>query len=168
VTDAGFIPFYVFTIILSRRNSDMEAGEVGRWRTMFPTDEETNKVLTTTWLTAVAVAGLHLLSLFLDLYLLVVFRKISKLPPDMNPLEDNLTSRRKTKHKHKNSSMSALTPLTGDNEKRFSKQSTVASERFSQNDPLLSKDIPSPNKNQVAFTHTRTNSDMTSHAALGP
>lgn len=139
----------------------MEAGEAGRWRTMFPTDEETNKVLTTIWLTAVTVAGLHLASLFLDLYLLIVFRKISKLPPDMNPLEDNLTSRRKNKHKHKNSSMSALTPLTGDNEKRFSKQSTVASERFSQNDPLLSRDIPSPNKNQVAFIHTRTNSDMT-------
>ncbi|KAF1913051.1 hypothetical protein BDU57DRAFT_541734 [Ampelomyces quisqualis] len=161
VTDAGFIPFYVFTVILSRRNSDMEAGQVGRWRTMFPTDEETNKVLMSTWLTAVSVAGLHLISLFLDLYLLIVFGKISKLPPDMNPLEDNLTSRRKTKHKHKNSSISVLTPLTGDNEKRFSKQSTVASERLSQNDPLLSRDIPSPHKNQVAFIHTRMNSDMT-------
>jgi hypothetical protein len=142
----------------------MEAGTIGRWRTMFPTDEETNKVLTTTWLTAVAVAGLHLISLTLDLYLLVIFRKISKLPPDMNPLEDNLTSRRKTKHKHKNSSISALTPLTGDKEKRFSNlsnQSTVPGDRFSQVDPLISRDIPSPNKHQVAFMHTRTNSDMT-------
>lgn len=127
---------------------------------MFPTNEETNKVLTTTWLTSIAVAGLHLISLSLDLYLLIIFRKIAKLPPDMNPLEDNLTSRRKTKHKHKNSSISALTPLTGDNEKRFSKQSTVHSERFSQVDPLISRDIPSPDKYQVAFMHTRTNSDM--------
>ena len=146
---------------MSRRNSDMEAGEVGRWRTMFPTDEETNKVLTTTWLTATAVAGLHLISLFLDFYLLIIFRKITKMPPDMNPLEDNLTSRRKSKHKHKNSSISAITHLTGDGEKRFSAQSTVAGDRFSQADPLLAKDIPSPNKNQVAFMHTRTNSDMT-------
>jgi hypothetical protein len=130
---------------------------------MFPTDEETNKVLTTTWLTSIAVGGLHLISLFLDFYLLIVFRKIAKLPPDMNPLEDNLTSRRKTKHKHKNSSISALTPLTGDNsnEKRFSKQSTVPSERFSQVDPLISRDIPSPDKYQMAFMHTRQNSDMT-------
>jgi hypothetical protein len=128
---------------------------------MFPTDEETDKVLTTTWLTAVAVAGLHLISLFLDLYLLIIFRKISKLPPDMNPLEDNLTSRRKTKHKHKNSSISAITPLTSDYEKRLSKQSTVAGDRYSQADPLMSVDIPSPSKNQVAFMHTRTNSDMT-------
>jgi hypothetical protein len=161
VTDGGFIPFYIFTVLLSRRNSDMEAGTIGRWRTMFPTDEETNKVLTTTWLTSIANAGLHLLSLFLDLYLLIVFRKISNLPPDMNPLEDNLTSRRKTKQKHKNSSISAITPLTGDNEKRFSNQSSVPSERFSQNDPLLAGDIPSPSKHQVAFMHTRTNSDMT-------
>ncbi|OAL03132.1 hypothetical protein IQ06DRAFT_124592 [Phaeosphaeriaceae sp. SRC1lsM3a] len=163
ITDAGFIPFYVFTILLSRRNSDMEAGTVGRWRSMFPTDEETNKILSTTWLTAVTVAGLHLISLFLDLYLLIIFRKISKLPPDMNPLEDNLTSRRKNKnkHKHKNSSISAITPLTGDQEKRFSKQSTVAGDRFSQADPLLSREIPSPSKSQVAFMHTRTDSDMT-------
>ncbi|OAL47514.1 hypothetical protein IQ07DRAFT_623245 [Pyrenochaeta sp. DS3sAY3a] len=161
VTDAGFVPFYVFTVLMSRRNSDMEAGEVGRWRTMFPTDEETNKILFTTWMTATVVAGLHVASLFLDLYLVIVFRKISKLPPDMNPLEDNLTSRRKSKHKHKNSSVSAITALTGDKEKRFSNQSTVVGDRMSQADPLISKNVPSPEKNQVAFLHTRTNSETT-------
>jgi hypothetical protein len=159
--DAGFIPFYVFTVLVARRNKDMEAGAIGRWRSMFPTDEETNKVLMTVWLTAVTTAGLHLISLFLDMYLLIVFRKISNMPADMNPLEDNLTSRRKTKHKHKNSSMSAITPLTGDHANRFSTQSTVAGDRFSQADPLLAKDIPSPSKTQVAFMHTRTNSETT-------
>jgi len=129
---------------------------------MFPTDEETNKVLMTTWLTSVTVAGLHLVSLLLDFYLLVIFRKITKMPPDMNPLEDNLTKRNKSsKHKYKNSSISAITHLTGDNEKRFSAQSTIAGDRFSQADPLLDKDIPSPNKSQVAFMHTRTDSEMT-------
>jgi hypothetical protein len=161
VMDAGFIPFYIFTVLIARRNKDMEAGTIGRWRSMFPTDEETNKVLMTVWLTAMTTAGLHLISLFLDMYLLIVFRKISNMPADMNPLEDNLTSRRKTKHKHKNSSMSAITPLTGDQAKRFSAQSTVAGDRFSQADPLLGKDIPSPSKTQVAFMHTRTNSEMT-------
>ncbi|CAO2653745.1 Nn.00g031560.m01.CDS01 [Neocucurbitaria sp. VM-36] len=160
VTDAGFVPFYIFTVLMSRRNSDMEAGTTGRWRTMFPTDDETNTVLTTTWLTATVVAGLHLVSLFLDLYLVIVFRKISQLPPDMNPLEDNLTSRRKSKHKHKTSSISAITPLTGDKEKRFSAQSTISGDRNSQADPLL-KDIVNPNKSQVAFLHTRMNSETT-------
>jgi hypothetical protein len=128
---------------------------------MFPTDAETAKVLLTTWLTATAVAGLHLVSLCLDLYLVVVFRKITKMPPDMNPLEDNLTSRNKSKHKHKNSSISAITHLTGDGEKRFSAQSTLGGDRLSQADPLLGKDIPSPDKTQMAFMHTRNDSEMT-------
>lgn len=157
VTDAGFIPFYVYTLLLSRRNSDMQAGTSGRWRTVFPTDDETNKVLLTTWLTATTAAGIHLLSVVLDMYLVIVFRKITKLPPDMNPLEDNLT-RRKSKHKHKNSSISAATPFLSD-EKRFSAQSTVSIDRNSQSDPLLSQDVPSPTKTQVAFMHTRNGSE---------
>jgi hypothetical protein len=162
--DAGFIPFYVFTALLSKRNYNQEAGTDGRWRTFFPTDEETNKVLQSTWLIAVAVAGLHLVSLCLDMYLVIVFRKIANLPPDMNPLEENLTSRRKTKHKYKNSSLSAITPLTAD-DKRFSTQSSfsvLGTNRNSQADPLISeKEIPMPDAKQMAFTHTRTNSEQT-------
>lgn len=163
VMDAGFIPLYVFTAILSRRNYNEEAGTNGRWRTFFPTDEETNKVLQTAWLTATTVAGLHCVSLVLDLYLLLVFRKISNLPPDMNPLEENLTSRRKTKHKHKNSSMSAIIPLNAQEDKRFSTQSgtTAVQSRYSQADTFVSeKEIPLPDTKAMSFMHTRTNSDM--------
>lgn len=158
VTDVGFIPFYVFTVLISRRNYDMQAGTEGRWRSMFPTDDDTNKILLTTWMTAITVGSLHLLSAFLDMYLIIIFRKISHMPPDMNPLEDNLTSRRKSKHKHKSSSVSTIT-LTGGDEKRFSAQSTIAEERHSQANPLLSKEIPSPTKQQVAFLHTRNKSE---------
>ncbi|CAG5153299.1 uncharacterized protein ALTATR162_LOCUS3119 [Alternaria atra] len=161
VTDAGFIPFYVFTVLMARRNSDKEAGTVGRWRTMFPTDGETNIVLMTTWITAIATGGLHLISAVIDMYLAILFRNISKLPPDMNPLEDNLTSRRKTKHKYKNSSISAIIPLTSDQEKRFSDQSTIAGDRSSKTPSYIYSDIPSPNKSQVAFMHTRTDSETT-------
>jgi hypothetical protein len=157
VTDAGFIPFYVYTLLLSRRNADMEAGTTGRWRTVFPTDDDTDKILLTTWLTAITASGLHLISAFLDIYLVIVFRKITNLPPDMNPLEDNLT-RRKSKHKHKNSSISAVTPFL-DDEKRFSAQSTNSVDRNSQSDPLLSEDVPSPTKTQMSFMHTRSNSE---------
>ncbi|KAL5431471.1 hypothetical protein PMIN07_010613 [Paraphaeosphaeria minitans] len=164
VMDCGFIPFYVFTALLSKRNLNDEAGTEGRWRTFFPTDEETNKVLLTTWLTTMTVAGLHLASITLDLYLVYVFRKIARLPPDMNPLEENLTSRRKTKHKHKSSSISAITPLTqADN--RFSAQSTTTLNidyRNSQTAPLVTeKEIPSPDRKQMSFMHTRTDSDTT-------
>ena len=132
ITDAGFIPFYVFTILMARRNSDETAATIGRWRTMFPTDNETNIVLMTTWITAIVTGGLHLISAVIDMYLAILFRKIAKLPPDMNPLEDNLTSRRRTKHMHKNSSISAITPLTSDQEKRFSDQSTISGDRDSK------------------------------------
>jgi hypothetical protein len=131
----------------------MQAGTIGRWRTMFPTDDEANKILLTTWLTALTAAAIHLVSLFIDMYLVLIFRKISSMPPDMNPLEDNLTSRKKSKHKHKNSSISAMV-----DEKRFSAGSTIGGQRYSQSDPLLSDDVPSPTKSQVAFMHTRTNS----------
>jgi hypothetical protein len=159
VTDAGFIPFYVFTVLMARRNYDMKAGESGRWVTMFPTDAETNKVLFTTWVTAIAVGALHLVSTCLDMYLALVFRKIAKLPPDMNPLEDNLTSRRKSKHKHKNSSISAMEPLTGSYEKRLSDQTTDYSGRNSQAESYIYSDIPSPTKDQIAFMHTRAKSE---------
>ncbi|KAF2257841.1 hypothetical protein CC78DRAFT_171846 [Lojkania enalia] len=163
VLDAGFIPFYVFTAILANRNYNSQAGSTGRWRTFFPTDEETDKVLQAAWLTATTVGGLHCVSLFLDLYLVLVFRKISRLPPDMNPLEDNLTSRRKTKHKHKNSSVSVIAPLSRE-DKRLSTQSgstTVSGSRHSQTDPLMSeKDIPPPDVTAVSFMHTRANSEV--------
>ncbi|RYO23250.1 hypothetical protein AA0121_g1963 [Alternaria tenuissima] len=161
ITDAGFIPFYVFTILMARRNSDETAATIGRWRTMFPTDNETNIVLMTTWITAIVTGGLHLISAVIDMYLAILFRKIAKLPPDMNPLEDNLTSRRRTKHKHKNSSISAITPLTSDQEKRFSDQSTISGDRDSKTPSYIYSEIPSPNKSQVAFMHTRTDSETT-------
>lgn len=119
-------------------------------------------MLQTAWLTATSVAGLHCASLFLDLYLVLIFRKIARLPPDMNPLEENLTSRRKMKHKHKNSSISAITPLTQD-EKRFSAQSSntnITGNRNSQADTLIAHEIPSPERKTMSFMHTRTNSDM--------
>ncbi|KAE8853937.1 hypothetical protein HRS9122_00929 [Pyrenophora teres f. teres] len=158
IADCSFIPFYIFTVLMARRNADMQAGTTGRWRTMFPTDAETDKILMTTWLTGIVVGALHLVSTFLDMYLALVFRKISKLPPGMNPLENNLTSRRKTKHKHKNSSISASTPLTSYEEKRFSDQSTVAGDQTSRPVSLIYSDFKSPEKT-IAFMHTRTASN---------
>ncbi|KAF2450336.1 hypothetical protein P171DRAFT_468692 [Karstenula rhodostoma CBS 690.94] len=164
VMDCGFIPFYVFTTLMSKRNLDEEAGTEGRWRTFFPTDEETDRVLLTAWLTTTTVAGLHLAAIVLDMYLVYVFRKIARLPPDMNPLEENLTSRRKTKHKHKNSSISAITPLT-QADKRFSAQTSTTlntDHRNSQAAPLITeRDVPSPDRKQMSFMHSRTHSDTT-------
>jgi hypothetical protein len=83
------------------------------------------------------------ISLSLSLWLTVTFRKITNLPPDMNPLEDNLTSR----HKRNKSSVSA---------------STISEDRLST--PLESKrssgapyeDISRPPS--IPFLQTRTGS----------
>lgn len=60
------------------------------------------------WLIGITSAGLHFVNFIISVYLVVMFRRISNLPPDMNPLEDNLTSRRKAKHKYKNSEASNI------------------------------------------------------------
>ncbi|KAL1620565.1 hypothetical protein SLS56_009591 [Neofusicoccum ribis] len=156
VIDTGLIPFYVFTALLANSNRQEAPGTEGRWRTVFTTDDATDKILLTTWLTSVTTGGLHLISIGLGLYLVLVFRKIARLPADLNPLEDNLTSRRSTRHKHKTSSLSDITLAP---EKRFSDMSgsTVVSSptrsSHAQEDPLI------PDVRTMPFLHSRNNSD---------
>jgi len=68
------------------------------------------------FLLAVVGTGLHFVSLADSLYLAATFYKIANMPPDMNPLEDNLTSR----HKRNKSSMSMATTVLSEKEKRLS------------------------------------------------
>lgn len=156
IIDTGLIPFYVFTAMLAKTNLSEAPGTEGRWRSFFKADESTNKILTSTWLTSVTVGGLHLVSIGVGLYLVLVFRKISRLPPDMNPLEDNLTSRRSTKHKHKTSSLSEITAPP---EKRFSDMSgstcvsSPSRSSHAQDEPLI-RDVRT-----IPFAQSRRNSD---------
>ncbi|KAF2430059.1 hypothetical protein EJ08DRAFT_734554 [Tothia fuscella] len=133
--DTGLIPFFVFTAMLGRANYILLPETTGRWRTVLSTKEATSNLLLATWLMSAVAAGLHVASFFFDIYLIMVFRKISQLPPDMNPLEDNLTSRRKNKHKYKNSSVTDIT------DKRMSEMTTSTtgtSNRMSQaQEPLI-------------------------------
>jgi hypothetical protein len=153
--DTGLLPFYVFAAMLAKANYEQPSGSDGRWRSSFHTDNSTNKLLLSTWLISIVDASLHLLSFFLDVYLVMVFRKISHLPPDMNPLEDNLTSRRKNKHKYKNSSVSEM------NEKRMSEMSTnstgaVSAKRMSQaQEPL----IANRDSRKMSFIQSRSAAD---------
>lgn len=143
VIDAGLIPFYAFTAIMARTEYVEPSDTSGRWKTLFGADPATYKILYSTFLLSVVNGSLHVLSLVISIYLAIIFRKISRLPPDMNPLEDNLTSRA---HKRNKSSiidnrMSQATTATA-SEKR---QSGVA-------DPLISP------PRTVPFMHTRTSS----------
>jgi hypothetical protein len=128
--DIGFIAFYVFNGVLTKTQFAMVFGESGRWRTVLPDEQATNTILQVGWLVALVNAGLHGISLFIDGYLIYMFRKIADLPPDMNPLEDNLTSRSKSKHKYKNSDLSTLIG----SDKRLSEISARDSNRTLNND----------------------------------
>lgn len=96
VLDAGLIPFYVFTAFIAHAEYTQDAYN---WGTLFEISEVTAPIAEATFICAVVNVGLHLVSLSLSIFLAVIFRKISHLPPDMNPLEDNLTARPKRSRK---------------------------------------------------------------------
>lgn len=86
----------------------------------------------------------YLITLSLSIWLFFLFRKIVKLPPDMNPLEDNLTSRA---HKRNKSSVSTMSTY---DEKRNSSISAARRSGAPYEDLSRPPSIP--------FMHTRTNS----------
>ncbi|KZZ95198.1 hypothetical protein AAP_01686 [Ascosphaera apis ARSEF 7405] len=57
------------------------------WQTRLGNESAKKVIFPLTFVANCVVGGLHLSSLAIDLYLLVVYRKISQLPPDLNPLE---------------------------------------------------------------------------------
>jgi hypothetical protein len=99
------------------------------------------------FLLAAVGAGLHSLSLAVSLYLAVTFHKIASMPPDMNPLEDNLTSR----HKRNKSSISMATTVLSEKEKRLS---TPLESKHSSG--TLYEDLSRPPT--IPFFNTRTQS----------
>ncbi|KAK2779496.1 hypothetical protein FQN52_002429 [Onygenales sp. PD_12] len=143
ILDAGLIPLYVFTGMMAQ--AEHTKGTYG-WDTLFETKIAADKIIYATFLGCYATAGLHLASLIISLYLAVIFRKISKLPPDMNPLEDNLTSRA---HKRTKSEITAIA------DKHLS-DSSFASSNINRGsiaqDPLIT-----PTRS-VPFMHTRADS----------
>ncbi|MCJ1351765.1 MAG: hypothetical protein MMC33_001749 [Icmadophila ericetorum] len=104
IIDAGIIPFCVFTALIAQEQLPEPSYAPGRWQTLFNNDPDTFRILFATYILSIVNGGMHLTSLAISIYLATLFRKISKLPPDMNPLEDNLTSR----HKRNKSSISTV------------------------------------------------------------
>jgi hypothetical protein len=148
--DASFIPFYVFAILTGRTQYSLFVENPGQmvWTSVFPGTTDTAKLIEAICLTAIVTGSLHCISLFISIFLAIIFRKISNLPPDMNPLEDNLTSR----HKKKNSTASAMTTTTGGIDSKRSSRTTADS---TTDDPLGSP------PRMVPFMRTRTNSSDT-------
>lgn len=143
IIDLGMIPFLVFTAMLARTQYLESSDTPGRWASLFMFDTATTKILNATYLVSVVNGSLHFVSLIISVYLTVMFRQISRLPPDMNPLEDNLTSR------HKRNKSELL-------DTRTSQASTaITSKRDSRaNEPLISP------VRSVPFMHTRNDSSI--------
>lgn len=138
--DAGLIPFMIFTALISHTQSIEPVNAPGHWSTLFASDEATASTVFTTFITSMVTGTFYLISLAISVYLGVIFRKISRLPPDMNPLEDNLTSR------HKRNKSSLL-----DNPLSQTSTSVDKTQDPNAEDPLMA----SPT---VPFIHTRKDS----------
>ena len=142
ILDTGLIPFLVFSSLMSHTQSIEPNNALGHWGTLFGGDEATTKIVYSTFLLSLVNGCMHLVSLVISIYLGVIFRKISQLPPDMNPLEDNLTSR----HKRNKSSLV-------DNRISQATTATANSKKDSKTeDPLISPPRTMP------FMHTRNSS----------
>jgi hypothetical protein len=133
--DISIAPFYVFSALVAW-------GQGSTWTTMW--DNLTTTFSKVIFYLSASGAGLFFISLAISIYLAVTFRKITKLPPDMNPLEDNLTSR----HKRNKSSVSVATTMA---EKRIS--APLESKRSSG---AAYEDLSRPPT--IPFFHTRTGS----------
>ncbi|KAH0538058.1 hypothetical protein FGG08_005320 [Glutinoglossum americanum] len=140
--DASLIPFYVFAALLSHAQK-----EHMRWTTVFNDPAANKTIIFATFLTSCVNSGFHFTSFLLSIYLAVIYRKIAKLPPDMNPLEDNLTSR----HKKKNSSVSTTS------EKHMSQASSFYYPTDENRSSRLG-DPPVLPPLTIPFMHTRMNS----------
>ncbi|KAF2101541.1 hypothetical protein NA57DRAFT_72981 [Rhizodiscina lignyota] len=165
--DTGSIPFYVFTAMLANNNYLQKPGTSGRWRTFFSSKQTTDTIFLALWLLGAVMAGLHFISLIMDLYLVIIFRKIARLPPDMNPLEDNLTKRpkkNKSKHKYKDSNATLAVSESSDI-KRASAMSdsslTVTHPSPDRNSKSREPLLPDVAARNISFFHTRNDSNTT-------
>jgi hypothetical protein len=144
----SILPFYAYSALLGWNHQT--TGEYGSWTVIINNGNMTlvAELSRVVFLLGTVGGGLHLFSLIVGLYLAVTFRKITNLPPDMNPLEDNLTSR----HKRNKSSISTTTTSTSAAEKRIS--TPLESKRSSG---AVYEDLSRPPT--IPFFHTRTNSN---------
>lgn len=105
----------------------------------------------------------HLLSLGLSIWLFQMFRAIVRLPPDMNPLEDNLT--RRLKHKHNKSSITSESTWGFEDDDRKSTR-FLQSQNTNRRSDGAYEDFSRPPS--IPFMHTRTGSSTTlaSHSSI--
>jgi len=111
--DVSLLPCYAFSALITYTKSQ-------DWRIILANQDWTPKFIKVAFYTYSVAGGLHAITLGLAINLAVTFRRITQLPPDMNPLEDNLTSR----HKRNKSSISTVST-----DSAFTKRGSAMSEK---------------------------------------
>ncbi|KAL2428315.1 hypothetical protein ABEF91_008151 [Exophiala dermatitidis] len=132
--DSGLIPFFVLSAWMAHVDYTENAYF---WSTLFNNGDISQKIIYGFFLLSCIEGGLMGISLILDIYLAIKFRQIARLPPDMNPLEPNLTSRQ-----HKRNKSELIT------EKHMSASALAAARR----------DSAVSGVRRIPFIHTRTDS----------
>ncbi|KAJ8112819.1 hypothetical protein ONZ43_g5302 [Nemania bipapillata] len=142
ITDLAVLPFYAFGAITVQKES-------GSWQTIVENKDLLPIFIQSEYYGLLGAIGLHAVSLGISLYLALMFRRIVKMPPDMNPLEGNLTSR--TKHKRNKSSVASSYTAMSESSKRLS---TPLEELRRSGAPY--EDLSRPPS--IPFMHTRRDS----------
>ncbi|KAF5025176.1 hypothetical protein F66182_2752 [Fusarium sp. NRRL 66182] len=147
VTDLGVAPLYAFGALSVRTKSEA-------WVTRLSDQSLMDIFKPAVFYTFVAAGGLHLISLAISGWLGFMFRKISLMPPDMNPLESHLTAR----PKHKRNKSSVATSSTMDSDARMSTPRSARRESLVPQEGIHDNIDP---PRAVPFSHTRTGSSTT-------
>ncbi|KAK4140646.1 uncharacterized protein C8A04DRAFT_39734 [Dichotomopilus funicola] len=141
-SDICVLPLYAYGAILARNKNE-------EWKTKPPSDPNVVQYMVpSVYYGLIGAGGLHLLSLAISLWLGLMFRRIANMPPDMNPLEANLTSR--VAHKRNKSSVATTSTYYDEKSERGSRLYDDDDEKHS----VRPRSIP--------FMHTRQGSDLSS------
>ncbi|KND86875.1 hypothetical protein TOPH_08492, partial [Tolypocladium ophioglossoides CBS 100239] len=144
IADLCVMSIYAFGAFSAHKSADS-------WTTLLSNQQLMRYFVPAVYYTMVGAGGAHLISLAISLWLGLVFRKISLMPPDMNPLEDHLTAR----PFHKRNKSSITTASSVENKKRLS---TPLEARHGSGLPYEHVSPPP----SIPFMHTRAGS---SHSA---
>ncbi|KAI0478777.1 hypothetical protein GGR56DRAFT_631711 [Xylariaceae sp. FL0804] len=112
-TDLAVLPLYGFGLI-SVTNQGTE------WTTTLSDASLAKPLVEAEYYALFGAGALHVFSLCISVWLGWQFRRIAKMPPDMNPLEDHLTSRGTKKHKRNKSSVASGYTAVSEGAKRLS------------------------------------------------
>ncbi|KAK4193673.1 hypothetical protein QBC35DRAFT_526953 [Podospora australis] len=140
ISDLCVLPLYTYGVLSTRNQGE-------NWDTLLNDKSLMDYFRPSLYYGLIGAGGLHLISLVISLYLGLMFRRIASLPPDMNPLESNLTSRA-----HKKAKSSVSTYADEDDSRRGS----TLEDRI--RDSLPYDGAASSRPPSIPFMHTRQNS----------